>query len=216
MINNKYLAEFIGTATLIFVITGSGIMGYDLSRGNSAIALLINCIATGIALFILITIFINISGAHFNPLVTLISWSDGEITNEVFVKYFLSQLMGALLGVMITHIIFYLPIVQFSTKVRSGYPFWISEFISTLILLFVIKHFSNTNKAQIPLMVSLLVTAGYLFTSSTFFVNPVITIARSFTDTFVGIYSGDIIGFVISQVLATLVFVYFLKRKINL
>jgi glycerol uptake facilitator-like aquaporin len=213
MINNKYLAEFIGTATLIFVITGSGIMGYDLSRGNSAIALLINCIATGIALFILITIFINISGAHFNPLVTLVSWSDGEITNEVFVKYFLSQLMGALLGVMITHIIFYLPIVQFSTKVRSGYPFWISEFISTLILLFVIKHFSNTNKAQIPLMVSLLVAAGYLFTSSTFFVNPVLTIARSFTDTFVGIYSGDIIGFVISQVLATLVFVYFFKKK---
>jgi glycerol uptake facilitator-like aquaporin len=213
MINNKYLAEFIGTATLIFVITGSGIMGYDLSRGNSGVALLINCIATGIALFILITIFINVSGAHFNPLVTLVSWSDGEISNEVFVKFFLSQLMGALLGVMITHIIFYLPIVQFSTKVRSGYPFWISEFISTLILLFVIKHFSNTNKAQIPLMVSLLVTAGYLFTSSTFFVNPVLTIARSFTDTFVGIYSGDIIGFVISQLLATLVFVYFLKKK---
>jgi glycerol uptake facilitator-like aquaporin len=213
MINNKYLAEFIGTATLIFVITGSGIMGYDLSRGNSGVALLINCIATGIALFILITIFINVSGAHFNPLVTLVSWSDGEISNEVFVKFFLSQLMGALLGVMITHIIFYLPIVQFSTKVRSGYPFWISEFISTLILLFVIKHFSNTNKAQIPLMVSLLVTAGYLFTSSTFFVNPVLTIARSFTDTFVGIYSGDIIGFVISQLLAALVFVYFLKKK---
>jgi glycerol uptake facilitator-like aquaporin len=121
--------------------------------------------------------------------------------------------MGALLGIIIAHIIFYLPIIQFSTKVRSGYPFWISEFISTLILLFVIKHFSSTNKAQIPLMVSLLVTAGYLFTSSTFFVNPVLTIARSFTDTFVGIYSGDIIGFVISQLLATLIFVYFFKKK---
>jgi glycerol uptake facilitator-like aquaporin len=213
MINNKYLAEFIGTALLMMVITGSGIMGYDLSRGNAGIALLINCIATGIALFILITIFINVSGAHFNPLVTLVSWSDGEISNEVFVKYFLSQLMGALLGIIIAHIIFYLPIIQFSTKVRAGYPFWISEFISTLILLFVIKHFSNTNKAQIPLMVSLLVTAGYLFTSSTFFVNPVLTIARSFTDTFVGIYSGDIIGFVISQLLATLIFVYFFKKK---
>ena len=213
MINNKYLAEFIGTAVLILVITGSGIMGYDLSRGNSGVALLINSIATGIALFILITIFINVSGAHFNPLVSIVSWSDGEINNEIFVKYFLSQLMGALLGVMIAHIIFYLPIVQFSTKVRSGYPFWISEFISTLILLFVIKHFSNTNKNQIPLMVSLLVTAGYLFTSSTFFVNPVLTIARSFTDTFVGIYSDNIIGFVIAQLLATLVFVYFFKKK---
>ena len=213
MINNKYLAEFVGTALLMMVIAGSGIMGYDLSRGNAGIALLINCIATGIALFILITIFINVSGAHFNPLVTLVSWSDGEINNEVFVKYFLSQLMGALLGIIIAHIIFYLPIVQFSTKVRAGYPFWISEFISTLILLFVIKHFSNTNKAQIPLMVSLLVTAGYLFTSSTFFVNPVLTIARSFTDTFVGIYSGDIIGFVIAQLLATLIFVYFFKKK---
>ena len=213
MINNKYLAEFIGTALLMMVIAGSGIMGYDLSRGNLGIALLINSIATGIALFILITIFINVSGAHFNPLVTLVSWSDGEINNEVFVKYFLSQLMGALLGIMITHLIFYLPIIQFSTKVRAGYPFWISEFISTLILLFVIKYFSNTNKNQIPLMVSLLVTAGYLFTSSTFFVNPVLTIARSFTDTFVGIYSGDIIGFVISQLLATLVFIYFVKKK---
>ncbi len=213
MINNKYLAEFIGTTILVLVITGSGIMGYDLSRGNLGIALLINSIATGIALFILITIFINVSGAHFNPLVTLVSWSDGEINNEVFVKYFLSQLMGALLGIIIAHIIFYLPIIQFSTKVRSGYPFWISEFISTLILLFVIKHFSNTNKNQIPLMVSLLVTAGYLFTSSTFFVNPVLTIARSFTDTFVGIYSGDIIGFVIAQLLATLIFVYFFKKK---
>ena len=213
MINNKYLAEFIGTAVLILVITGSGIMGYDLSRGNSGVALLINSIATGIALFILITIFINVSGAHFNPLVSIVSWSDGEINNEIFVKYFLSQLMGALLGVMIAHIIFYLPIIQFSTKVRSGYPFWISEFISTLILLFVIKHFSNTNKNQIPLMVSLLVTAGYLFTSSTFFVNPVLTIARSFTDTFVGIYSGNIIGFVIAQLMATLVFVYFFKKK---
>ena len=79
MINNKYLAEFIGTGLLIFVVTGSGIMGYDLSRGNSAIALLINSLATGIALFILITIFINVSGAHFNPLVTLVSWSEGEI-----------------------------------------------------------------------------------------------------------------------------------------
>ncbi len=213
MINNKYLAEFVGTALLMMVITGSGIMGYDLSRGNAGIALLINCIATGIALFILITIFINVSGAHFNPLVTLVSWSDGEINNEVFVKYFLSQLMGALLGIIIAHIIFYLPIIQFSTKVRAGYPFWISEFISTLILLFIIKHFSNTNKAQIPLMVSLLVAGGYLFTSSTFFVNPVLTIARSFTDTFVGIYSGDIIGFVIAQLLATLVFVYFFKKK---
>jgi glycerol uptake facilitator-like aquaporin len=149
MINNKYLAEFIGTAILVLVITGSGIMGYDLSRGNLGIALLINSIATGIALFILISIFINISGAHFNPLVTLVSWAEGEINNEIFIKYFLSQLMGALLGIMIAHLIFYLPIVQFATKFRSGYPFWISEFISTLILLFVIKHFSNTNKNQI-------------------------------------------------------------------
>jgi glycerol uptake facilitator-like aquaporin len=213
MINNKYLAEFIGTALLTLVIAGSGIMGYDLSRGNSGIALLINSIATGIALFILITIFINISGAHFNPLVTLMFWADGEVSNEVLIKYFLSQLMGALLGIIITHIIFYLPIIQFSTKIRSGYTFWISEFISTIILLFVIKHFSNTNKNLMPLMVALLVATGYLFTSSTFFVNPVLTVARSFTDTFVGIYSTDVIGFVIAQLFAALVFVYFFKKK---
>ena len=215
MINNKYLAEFIGTGLLIFVVTGSGIMGYDLSRANSAIALLINSLATGIALFILITIFINVSGAHFNPLVTLVSWSEGEINNETFIKYFLSQFMGALLGIVVIHIIFYLPIIQFSTKIRSGYPFWISEFISTFLLLFVIKYFASTNKNQIPLMVSLLVTAGYLFTSSTFFVNPILTVARSFTDTFVGIYSGDVIGFVISQVLAALIFIYFFRKKNN-
>ena len=213
MINNKYLAEFIGTALLVLVITGSGIMGYDLSRGNSAIALLMNSIATGIALFILITIFINVSGAHFNPLVTLMFWADGVVRNEVLIKYFLSQFMGAIVGIMITHLIFYLPIIQFSTKIRSGYPFWISEFISTLILLFVIKHFVNTNKNLIPLMVSLIVTLGYLFTSSTFFVNPVLTVARSFTDTFVGIYSTDVIGFVIAQLFAALVFIYFFKKK---
>jgi glycerol uptake facilitator-like aquaporin len=213
MINNKYLAEFIGTALLTLVIAGSGIMGYDLSRGNSGIALLINSIATGIALFILITIFINISGAHFNPLVTLMFWADGEVSNEVLIKYFLSQLMGTLLGIIIAHLIFYLPIIQFSTKIRSGYTFWISEFISTIILLFVIKHFSNTNKNLIPLMVALLVATGYLFTSSTFFVNPVLTVARSFTDTFVGIYSTDVIGFVIAQLFAALVFVYFFKKK---
>ena len=213
MINNKYLAEFIGTTLLVLVITGSGIMGYDLSRGNSAIALLMNSIATGIALFILITIFINVSGAHFNPLVTLMFWADGEVNNEVLIKYFLSQFMGAIVGIMITHLIFYLPIIQFSTKIRSGYPFWISEFISTLIILFVIKHFVNTNKNLIPLMVSLIVTLGYLFTSSTFFVNPVLTVARSFTDTFVGIYSTDVIGFVIAQLFAALVFIYFFKKK---
>ena len=213
MINNKYLAEFIGTTLLVLVITGSGIMGYDLSRGNSAIALLMNSIATGIALFILITIFINVSGAHFNPLVTLMFWADGEVSNEVLIKYFLSQFMGAIVGIMIAHLIFYLPIIQFSTKIRSGYPFWISEFISTLIILFVIKHFVNTNKNLIPLMVSLIVTLGYLFTSSTFFVNPVLTVARSFTDTFVGIYSTDVIGFVIAQLFAALVFIYFFKKK---
>jgi glycerol uptake facilitator-like aquaporin len=213
MINNKYFAEFIGTALLIMVIIGSGIMGYDLSRGNSGIAIIINSMATGVALFILISIFINISGAHFNPLVTFVSWADGEITSEKFVKYFLSQFIGALIGVMITHLIFFLPIIQFSTKVRAGYPFWISEFISTFILLFVIKYFANTNNKQIPLMVSLLVMAGYLFTPSTFFANPVFTVARSFTDTFVGIYSTDVIGFIIAQTFATLIFVFLFKKK---
>ena len=213
MINNKYFAEFIGTALLVMAITGSGIMGYDLSRGNLGIALIINSLATGMILFILISIFINISGAHFNPLVTFMFWADGEINNEAFIKYFLSQLIGALFGIIITHVIFYLPMIQFSTKLRSGYPFWISEFISTFVLLFVIKYFSNTNKNQIPIMVSLLVMAGYFFTSSTFFVNPVLTIARSFSDTFVGIHSTDVIGFVLSQLLAALIFIYFFKKK---
>ncbi len=213
MINNKYFAEFIGTTLLVMAITGSGIMGYDLSRGNLGIALIINSLATGMILFILISVFINISGAHFNPLVTFMFWADGEINNEAFIKYFLSQLIGALFGIIITHIIFYLPMIQFSTKLRSGYPFWISEFISTFVLLFVIKYFSNTNKNQIPIMVSLLVMAGYFFTSSTFFVNPVLTIARSFSDTFVGIHSADVIGFVFSQLLAALIFIYFFKKK---
>jgi glycerol uptake facilitator-like aquaporin len=213
MINNKYFAEFIGTTLLVMAITGSGIMGYDLSRGNLGIALIINSLATGMILFILISVFINISGAHFNPLVTFMFWADGEINNEAFIKYFLSQFVGALFGIIITHIIFYLPIIQFSTKLRSGYPFWISEFISTFVILFVIKYFSNTNKNQIPIMISLLVMAGYLFTSSTFFVNPVLTIARSFSDTFVGIHSTDVIGLVFSQLLAALIFIYFFKKK---
>ena len=107
-------------------------MGYDLSRGNSAIALLINSLATGIALFILITIFINVSGAHFNPLVTLVSWSEGEINNETFIKYFLSQFMGALLGIVVTHIIFYL-----SYTCRYKYSLHLYVFFCFYVYLYV-------------------------------------------------------------------------------
>jgi glycerol uptake facilitator-like aquaporin len=211
--NKKLVSEFIGTALLLAVITGSGIMGETLSRNNNAIALLCNSIATGAGLFVLISVLMPISGAHFNPLVSFLEWSNKKLKTNELIKYFICQLVGAISGVLVIHFIFALPIIEVSTHERSGINYYVSEFISTLVLLSVIYFGGKSDKKQIPMLVALTVTCGYWFTSSTFFANPVVTIARSFTDTFVGIQSADVMPFIIAQFLAALVFILTIRIK---
>jgi glycerol uptake facilitator-like aquaporin len=199
---NKIISEFLGTALLLAVVTGSGFMGDTLSAGNAAIALIGNSLATGCGLYVLITLLGPISGAHFNPLVSLMFWRQGELEIKTLFAYLISQFSGAIAGVWITHMIFNLPILQISTKVRSGVGIWISELISTLVLLLVIRIGIKYARDKVAMLVAMTVTAGYWFTSSTFFANPAVTIARSFTNTFVGIQPIDVIGFMLAQLVA--------------
>lgn len=199
---NQFLSEFIGTALLLAVVTGSGIMGELLGQGNAAIALLGNSIATGAGLYVLITLLAPISGAHFNPAVSLVAWRLGGLNGQSLIGYLIAQVLGAISGVWLTHIMFNLPILELSTKPRAGLGIWVSELVSTLILLKVIQLASKNSPEKIPMLVAMTVTAGYWFTSSTFFANPAVTIARSLTDTFVGINPANVIGFISAQLTA--------------
>lgn len=210
---NKIITEFIGTALLLMVVTGSGIMAENLSAGNVAVALLGNSVATGCGLYILITLLAPISGAHFNPAVSLTMWRIGSLTGNQLLQYVVAQFTGAIAGVWLTHLVFNLPLLQSSSKVRSGFSLWLSEFVATLILLAVIHLGIKHAKDKVPMLVALTVTAGYWFTSSTFFANPAVTLARSLTNTFVGIQFADVFGFVAAQIIAVLLVCLFVKKE---
>jgi len=212
MLNKKYLTEFFGTAALLSVITGSGFMGQELAAGNDAVTLLGNSIATGAGLYVLITILDPISGAHFNPLVSVMAYGQKQLKQNDLLPYIASQITGAILGVWMTHLMFNLPIFQASTKIRTGLGIWFSELIATLILLTVIYIGLKYAKKQIAMIVALTVTAGYWFTSSTFFCNPAVTFARSLTNTFVGVAPQNILGFVIPQVIALIFILQAIKK----
>ena len=212
MPNKKYLTEFFGTAALLSVITGSGFMGQELAAGNDAVTLLGNSIATGAALYVLITILGPISGAHFNPLVSVMAYGQKQLKQKDLLPYIVSQITGAISGIWMTHFMFNLPIFQASTKIRTGLGIWFSELIATLILLAVIYLGLKYAKKQIAMIVSLTVTAGYWFTSSTFFCNPAVTFARSLTNTFVGVAPQNILGFVIPQVIALIFILQAIKK----
>ena len=209
---NKIAAEFIGTALLLAIVTGSGIMGETLGAGNAAVALLGNSIATGCGLYVLITLLGPISGAHFNPAVSLMFWRAGAINLLSLFVYLAAQLSGAIAGVWATHFIFGLSIFQTSSKPRNGAGIWLSEFLSTLILLSVIRLGIKYANEKVALLVAMTVTAGYWFTSSTFFANPAVTLARSLTNTFVGIAPVDVTGFILAQ-LAAVVLISILMKK---
>jgi glycerol uptake facilitator-like aquaporin len=198
----KVTSEFFGTALLLAVVTGSGIMGQQLSGGNDAVALLGNSIATGCGLFVLISLLGPISGAHFNPAVTLHFWRLRVISGAEASCYLCAQFSGAIAGVWLTHLMFNQAVLQVSTHARSGAAQMLSELVSTLVLLMVIRLGLKHAQDKIPLLVALTVTAGYWFTASTFFANPAVTLARSLTDTFVGIAPADVAGFVVSQIAA--------------
>ena len=203
----SYVSEFVGTALLLAIVAGSGIMGETLGSGNAAVALLGNSIATGAGLYALIVLLGPISGAHFNPVVTLMFWRLGHLNLKKMLGYWSCQFTGAVAGIWLTHLMFSLPIIQESTKARTGLGIWASEFISTLVLLSVIRIGDKEAKDRVPMLVALTVTAGYWFTSSTFFANPAVTVARSFTNTFVGIAPSSVFGFVVAEIIAALLVV---------
>ena len=198
----KLVTEFFGTALLLAIVTGSGIMGEALGAGNAAVALLGNSIATGCGLYVLISLLGPISGAHFNPVVSVMFWRLGAINLAELFTYLIAQFSGAIAGVWLTHCMFGLAVMQVSTKLRHGLGIWLSELVSTLVLLAVIHLGVKYAKDKIAMLVALTVTAGYWFTSSTFFANPAVTIARSLTNTFVGIAPADIVGFISAQLVA--------------
>ncbi len=215
---NSYVAEFVGTALLLAIVAGSGIMGETLANGNAAVALLGNSIATGAGLYVLIVLLGPISGAHFNPVVSLMFWKLGHLNLHKLLTYWACQFSGAIAGIWVTHLMFGLAILQESTKVRTGVGIWASELISTLVLLSVIRIGDQGTKDKVPMLVALTVTAGYWFTSSTFFANPAVAVARGFTNTFVGIAPADVLGFVSAELIAAFVMVMLfckVNNKIN-
>ncbi|HEX2113192.1 MAG TPA: MIP/aquaporin family protein [Alphaproteobacteria bacterium] len=197
----KPAAEFLGTAFLLTAIVGSGIMAERLSGGNSAVALLANAVATGAALFALIHIFGPISGAHFNPAVTLALALARETPREHVLPYVLAQLGGAVAGVWIAHLMFDLPILQTSAHTRTGVGQWTGEIVATCGLLAVIASGKRHFASALPSAIAMYIVAAYWFTSSTSFANPAVTMARSLTDTFAGIAPANVTGFIIAQAL---------------
>lgn len=197
----RIVAEFVGTAFLLMAVVGSGIMGERLSAGNVAIALLANTIATGAALVALILTFGPVSGAHFNPAVSLAdAWQRGMPWREA-PGYILAQVFGAYVGVASAHAMFALPLLSLSQHNRGGVPQMFSEFIATFGLLSVIWGCSRRRPSVVPFAVGAYITAAYWFTASTSFANPAVTLARAATDTFSGIRAADVTGFIAAQLL---------------
>jgi glycerol uptake facilitator-like aquaporin len=195
----QVVAEFLGTGFLVAAVVGSGIMGERLAGGNVAIALLANTVATGAALVALILTFGPISGAHFNPAVTVADAIEKGVTWTVAACYVLAQCLGAIGGAIAAHIMFQLPVISISQHVRSGSAQVFSEFVATFGLLCVIWGCSRLRSDMVAFAVGAYITAAYWFTSSTSFANPAVTIARSFSDTFSGIRPIDVPSFVVVQ-----------------
>lgn len=197
----KLVAEALGTALLLAAVVGSGIMAVDLSRENNALALLANTVATGAALVALILTFGPISGAHFNPAVTLAEAALGGLAWRAVPGYVAAQVAGAFAGVAAAHVMFDKPVFFASQHARSGSSQLFSEFVATFGLLAVIGGCSRRRAAAVPFAVGAYITAAYWFTASTSFANPAVTLARSATDTFAGIRPTDAPGFVLAQLL---------------
>ncbi len=194
--SQKLLAEALGTGLLLAVVIGSGIMAERLSAGNAALALLANTLATVGGLYVLIEVFGPISGAHFNPAVSLVMAGRGELAWPLFAAYVLVQLVGAMLGAWVAHAMFDMSIVQFSTKLRSGPGQWIAEGIATFGLLLVILR---APPARVAAVVAAYIGAAYWFTASTSFANPAAAFGRMFSDSFAGIAPASVPAFIAAQ-----------------
>ena len=211
----KYISEFIGSFFLVATVIGSGIMGNNLSPDNSAVALLGNTIATGAILFVIIKMFGKISGAHFNPAVSMVFFLRKELEFSNLVKYIFFQLLGGLFAVAIIHYIFNQEIIQISTHAmrveNAPWSLLVSEIIATTGLILTILFVRKNDENSVAIAVALFITAGYWFTSSTSFANPMVTISRIFTDTFTGISPISAPYFLIGQFIG--IFIAYLVYK---
>ncbi|MEM7397399.1 MAG: MIP/aquaporin family protein [Pseudomonadota bacterium] len=201
----RLAAEVLGTFFLVMAVVGSGIMAERLADGNVALALLCNTIPTGAVLFVIITIFINVSGAHFNPAVSFAMLLRGSLPGREVLPYVSVQIAGGCLGAIAAHLMFGLEPVQISETARTGFGQWLGEFIATFGLVATILGCVRFNVAAIPAAVGLYITSAYWFTSSTSFANPAVTIARAITDTFSGIAPAHVAIFIVAQLVGAAV-----------
>ncbi len=198
------LGELFGTATLLLVVIGSGVMATNISK-DVGVQLTINSAATGLMLYILITLLGPVSGAHFNPVVTAIQLSKKVINAPVAAGYVAAQMIGAVIGVALANFIFNLPLINISQKERTGADLFVSEILATAGLVFIIfSAIAQKSEAKIPVLVGAYISAAYFFTSSTSFANPVVTIARMLSDTFAGIAPTSVLPFIAAQILGAL------------
>jgi len=213
----RLVGEGLGTALLLAAIVGSGIMAERLAGGNAAIALLANSLATGGALVALIVTFAPVSGAHFNPAVTVALAARGELKWAAVAPYVAVQFAAGILGVAAAHAMFGLPLLEWSEKARPGLGQMWAEFIAAFGLLAIILSCVAVRSRAVPYAVAAYITGAYWFTSSTSFANPAVTVARTFTNTFTGIGQGDIAGFLLAQAAAVIVavalFAWFFKEQ---
>lgn len=204
----RIAAEAVGTAFLLIAVVGSGIMAERLSGGSVALALLCNTLATGAALVVLISILGPLSGAHFNPAVTLFFALRTEIGWTTACVYVVAQILGAVVGVLVAHAMFAMPLFEIASKLRDGPAQWLAEFVATLGLLATIAGSQRSTPSATPALVGLYISAAYWFTASTSFANPAVTIARALTDSFAGIAPHSAPGFIAAQLLAVPVAVF--------
>ncbi len=198
------VAEALGTLLLVATVVGSGIMAETMASGNLAVALLGNTAATGAILFVLITALGPVSGAHFNPAVSLVFALRGELAWREAAGFILVQLIAAAAGTLLAHAMFAEPWMNFSTHRRSGSGQWLSEAVATFALLFAILSTLRVRPQAVPAAVALVIVAGYWFTASTSFANPAVTLARSLTDSFSGIAPADVVPFILAQLAGAL------------
>ena len=211
--NKYFLGEFIGSAFLVMIVVGSGIMAENLTD-NLAIMLLANTIATGAGLFVLITVFSDISGAHFNPFVSLAMVLTKKLNKNLLITYIPAQVLGCLFGVMLANFFFEYPLIELSTKIRPGINIFVAEIVATFGLIFVIFGSLRSGKIVVAASVATFITAGYWFTSSTSFANPAVALARTFTNTFTGISYTNTPSYILAELIGALIAVYVIKKLI--
>jgi len=211
MKNRIFIGEFIGSAFLVMIIVGSGIMAQNLTR-DFAVMLLANTIATGAGLFVLINSIANISGAHFNPVVTMTMYFTKKIKKDLIFTYISAQILGCLSGVMLANFMFDLPFIELSSKARPGFNIFIAEVIATFGLIFIIFGSLKNGTVAVAASVATYITAGYWFTSSTSFANPAVALARTFTDTFTGINYLNTPTYIVAEIIGALLALFIIQK----